>query len=174
MRDMKSTGGWGRISLVAMMVSGCALAGPSSGNVRQLQDRVDALNQRITQLEYTRGGTGYVPPQSSGVLADENASTQSNSTASSGSYGSSSAMGDAFTKFFRGGVNLITGWVEIPKRVTETSQQSGMAVGLTWGLLRGLGYGCIRTAAGLYELVTFPVAAPPGYRPVMEPPFVFE
>ena len=174
MRDMKSAGGWLGIGLVAMMVSGCALAGPSSGNVRQLQDRVDALNQRITQLEYAHGGTGDVPPQSSGALADESASTSSNSTASSGSYGSSGAMGDAFTKFFRGGVNLVTGWVEIPKRVTETSQQSGMAVGLTWGLLRGLGYGFIRTAAGLYELVTFPVAAPQGYRPVMEPPFVFE
>ena len=81
--------------------------------------------------------------------------------------------GDAFTKFTRGAINTVTGWVEVPKRVQETSQQSGAAAGFTWGLLRGLGYGFIRTAAGLYELVTFPFPAPPGYVSVIEPEFVF-
>ena len=79
----------------------------------------------------------------------------------------------AFTKLTRGFVNLITGWVEIPKRIQETSQSSGAFAGFTWGLLRGIGYGFIRTAAGGYELVTFPFPAPPGYEPVMEPEYVF-
>jgi putative exosortase-associated protein (TIGR04073 family) len=81
--------------------------------------------------------------------------------------------GKAFSKLTRGAVNLVTGWVEIPKRIQETSQDSGAAAGFTWGLLRGLGYGFIRTAAGGYELVTFPFPAPPGYEPVINPEYVF-
>lgn len=81
--------------------------------------------------------------------------------------------GKAFTKFTRGGINVVTGWVEVPKRISETSQTSGTAAGFTWGLLRGLGHGFIRTAAGLYELFTFPFPAPPGYVPVIQPEYVF-
>ena len=81
--------------------------------------------------------------------------------------------GKAFTKLTRGAINTVTGWVEIPKRVQETSQASGAAAGFTWGLLRGLGHGFIRTAAGLYELFTFPFPAPPGYGPVIQPEYVF-
>ena len=81
--------------------------------------------------------------------------------------------GKGFTKLARGGINLVTGWVEIPKRIHETSLQSGAAAGFTWGLLRGLGYGFIRTAAGVYELVTFPFPAPPDYEPVIQPEYVF-
>ena len=81
--------------------------------------------------------------------------------------------GKAFTKFTRGFINIVTGWVEIPKRVQETSQQSGAAAGFTWGLLRGFGHGFIRTAAGFYEFFTFPFPAPPGYEPVIQPEYVF-
>lgn len=82
--------------------------------------------------------------------------------------------GGAMTKLGRGFVNIVTGWVEIPKRMHETSQEQGAAAGWTWGLLRGLGHGFVRTAAGLYELVTFPVPAPAGYAPVIEPEYVFD
>ena len=81
--------------------------------------------------------------------------------------------GKAFTKLTRGFVNIITGWVEIPKRIQETTQTSGAAAGFTWGLLRGLGHGFIRTAAGAYEFVTFPFPAPPGYESVIQPEYVF-
>jgi putative exosortase-associated protein (TIGR04073 family) len=81
--------------------------------------------------------------------------------------------GKAFTKFTRGFINIVTGWVEIPKRVQETSYTSGAAAGYTWGILRGFGHGFIRTAAGLYELLTFPFPAPPGYEPVIQPEYVF-
>ena len=81
--------------------------------------------------------------------------------------------GKAFTKLTRGFVNIVTGWVEIPKRVQETTQESGALAGFTWGLLRGLGYGFTRTAAGGYELFTFPFPAPPGYEPVIQPEYVF-
>lgn len=81
--------------------------------------------------------------------------------------------GKAFTKLTRGFVNVVTGWVEVPKRVHETSEASGSLAGFTWGVLRGIGYGFIRTAAGCYELVTFPFPAPPGYESVIEPEYVF-
>ena len=78
------------------------------------------------------------------------------------------------TKVCRGAINTVTGWVEIPKRIEQTWDTDGAASGLTWGLLRGLGYGFVRTAAGIYEVVTFPFPAPPGYEPVIQPEFVFE
>ena len=81
--------------------------------------------------------------------------------------------GKAFTKLTRGVVNIVTGWVEIPKRIQETSVESGAAAGFTWGLLRGIGHGFIRTSAGFYELFTFPFPAPPGYAPVIQPEYVF-
>ena len=86
---------------------------------------------------------------------------------------SSMDAGKAFTKLGRGAVNLFTGWVEIPKRIQETTLVSGAWSGFTWGLLRGLGYGFIRTAAGGYEVITFPFPAPPDYEPVIQPEFVF-
>ena len=79
----------------------------------------------------------------------------------------------AFMKLTRGCINIVTGWVEIPKRVSETSQVSGSAAGFTWGILRGIGHGFIRTAAGFYELFTFPFPAPPGYVSVIQPEYVF-
>jgi putative exosortase-associated protein (TIGR04073 family) len=79
----------------------------------------------------------------------------------------------ALMKGTRGFVNIVTGWVEVPKRIQETSGQDGAAAGFTWGLLRGIGHGFIRTAAGFYELFTFPFPAPPNYEPVIEPPYVF-
>lgn len=81
--------------------------------------------------------------------------------------------GGAFGKLGRGVINTFTGWVEIPKRIYETSEVQGAASGWTWGLLRGVGYGFVRTAAGLYELFTFPFPAPPDYAPVMDPPYIF-
>lgn len=79
----------------------------------------------------------------------------------------------AVTKLGRGIINTFTGWVEIPKRIYETSQTQGTAAGWTWGLLRGVGHGFVRTAAGLYEFFTFPFPAPPGYASVIEPEYVF-
>lgn len=79
----------------------------------------------------------------------------------------------SFKKLTRGTVNIFTGWVELPKRIQQTSEESGALAGFTWGLLRGLGYGFTRTAAGFYELLTFPFPAPPGYESVIQPEYVF-
>ena len=81
--------------------------------------------------------------------------------------------GHAFMKLARGATNLLTGWVEIPKRIHETWNTSGAFAGFTWGLLRGIGHGFVRTAAGGYELVTFPVPGSTNYGPVLQPEYVF-
>ena len=81
--------------------------------------------------------------------------------------------GGAAMKLGRGAINVVTGWVEIPKRMYETSVSEGTAAGLTWGLLRGLGYGFVRTIAGFYEVFTFPVPAPQDYEPIVHPEYVF-
>ena len=81
--------------------------------------------------------------------------------------------GKGFNKLTRGATNTVTGWVEIPKRIQETSQTSGALAGFTWGLMRGLGYGFTRTVAGLYEVLSFPFPAPPGYESVIQPEYVF-
>ncbi len=81
---------------------------------------------------------------------------------------------NALHKFTRGGVNVITGWVEVPKQIRETSRLQGAGSGWTWGVLRGLGHGFVRTAADFYEIVTFPFPAPTNYAPVIQPEFVFD
>ena len=79
----------------------------------------------------------------------------------------------AFTKLGRGFVNVVTGWVEIPKRIYETSYSDGPWLGFTWGTIRGIGFGLLRTTAGFYDLLTFPYPAPENYEPVFVPEFVF-
>ena len=76
------------------------------------------------------------------------------------------------TKFFRGIVNAATGWMEIPKQMIQTSQASGAAKGWTWGFAKGIGFAVARSVVGAYEIITFPVPAPEGYRPIMQPEYV--
>ena len=81
---------------------------------------------------------------------------------------------DALRKLGRGLVNSLTGVVEIPKKVILISKNDNILLGLTWGLVKGAGTGLLRTAAGVYETVTFPIPAPADYEPMVHPEFVFE
>lgn len=76
------------------------------------------------------------------------------------------------TKLFRGMVNAVTGWMEIPKQMIQTSEQSGVGVGVTWGFVKGLGWAVGRSMIGGYEIVTFPFPVPEEYRPVLQPEYV--
>ncbi len=67
-----------------------------------------------------------------------------------GTYGSQVA-----NKFSRGLANTATGWIELPKNVVNTSNRSNVAVGFTWGLVKGTLYTVGRTAVGAVELATF-------------------
>ncbi len=76
-------------------------------------------------------------------------------------------------KLGRGIANVLTGWMELPKNVYETSVEENAFSGLTVGLAKGVGMTIVRTGAGIYETVTFPFPIPENYLPVLEPEFVF-
>lgn len=86
---------------------------------------------------------------------------------------SSSYAQDPGKKLIRGVANILTGWVELPKNIYETSVQDNVFSGLTIGLAKGIGMTIVRTGAGIYETVTFPFPIPEEYAPVLEPEFVF-
>ncbi len=80
---------------------------------------------------------------------------------------------DPAKKLGRGLANVLTGWVELPKNIYETSVEENVLSGLTMGLAKGVGMTIVRTGAGVYETVTFPFPIPEDYQPVLEPEFVF-
>lgn len=67
---------------------------------------------------------------------------------------------DPIHKMGRGVVNVLTGWIEIPKRVHLGAQQDNAVVGVGRGLLDGAGMGLLRVGVGLFEAVTFPIEYP--------------
>ena len=81
---------------------------------------------------------------------------------------------DVWRKLGRGLANTLTGVVEIPKKVFMVSKEENVFMGMTWGLVKGTTVGMLRTAAGVYETVTFPIPAPADYEPIIHPEFVFE
>ena len=81
---------------------------------------------------------------------------------------------DMGKKLYRGVANIVTGWVELPKNIYDTSVEDNPLSGITIGLAKGVGMTIVRTGAGVYETVTFPFPIPEGYSPVLEPEFVFK
>jgi len=77
-------------------------------------------------------------------------------------------------KLLRGTVNILTGWIELPKNIYDTSVEETMLSGLTMGVAKGVGMVIVRTGCGVYELVTFPFPVPEDYEVILEPEFVFE
>lgn len=78
----------------------------------------------------------------------------------------------AMIKLFRGIVNAATGWIEIPKQISQEWGGAGPGRGLTVGFAKGIGWAVARSVIGAYEIVTFPVPVPEGYRHIMEPEYV--
>jgi len=80
---------------------------------------------------------------------------------------------DPAKKLGRGLGNILTGWIELPKNIYDTSVEENVLSGITMGLAKGIGMTIVRTGAGVYETVTFPFPIPEDYQPVLEPEFVF-
>ena len=163
----------------AVLISGCLFTtGVRDADIASLEARIQTINQRIDQLEASRseagtaGTSSFVASTAAGAAYDTVATSAAGPAVRAGWWPLFSWR-KAGNKLARGITNLVTGWVEIPKRVNETTNQSGALSGFTWGLARGLGYGFVRTIAGGYETITFPFPAPPDYRPVIQPPYVF-
>lgn len=80
---------------------------------------------------------------------------------------------DMGKKIYRGVVNTLTGWVELPKNVYVTSVEDSPLSSIGIGVVNGVKWMIVRTAVGVYETLTFPFPFPKGYAPIMEPEFAF-
>lgn len=95
--------------------------------------------------------------------------------APAGAAAESGGVGErAGKKLVRGVVNLGTGWLEILKQPYVIGQRHGWLAGMLRGPIEGLGMVVARTVGGAYEILTFPVPIPPGYRPMVEPGYVWQ
>lgn len=83
------------------------------------------------------------------------------------------AGNDMVRKLGRGAANILTFPGELYNQMEKVSCQSGAFAGLTWGLVRGVGMMGLRVVVGVYEVATFPVPVPAGYRPILTDPEFF-
>jgi len=78
-------------------------------------------------------------------------------------------------KALRGAANLSLGLVlELPRTIYYETKAQGPLLGIPAGFLAGFGLGLMRTVVGAYELLTFPIAVPDDYKPILSPSFPFE
>jgi len=80
---------------------------------------------------------------------------------------------DMGKKIYRGVVNTLTGWVELPKNMYMTSVDDNPLSSIGIGVVNGIKWMIVRTAVGVYETLTFPIPVPKGYAPIMQPEFAF-
>ncbi len=81
-----------------------------------------------------------------------------------------SAEADPVDKLGRGTVNVLTGWLEVPKTIYEDSVAHNPIFGGTFGLLHGVAGAIYRAGAGLIDIVTAPF---PPYDVHIVPEYVF-
>jgi len=77
-------------------------------------------------------------------------------------------------KAVRGVANIATGWLEFPKQIVNTYKEDGLGKGMTVGPLKGIGMTLVRTVAGVFETVTFFIAFPGFYDPLVEPDYAWQ
>lgn len=76
-------------------------------------------------------------------------------------------------KFGRGLAGMTCGFLEIPGNIVKETETQG-AIGVPIGLAKGLGMTVARELVGVYEFLTAPFAAPPGYRPILTPEYPWD
>jgi len=81
--------------------------------------------------------------------------------------------GDCLQKLGRGFLNCITFVFEVPSQISKVSKCNGPLAGFTWGIVKGIGMSGVRAGVGIYEIVTFPLACPEGYKPILTDPEYF-
>lgn len=77
-------------------------------------------------------------------------------------------------KLARGFANVLTSPLEIPRNVQNVTEEQGILIGWTGGLCQGIGMMALRIIVGAYEIITFPIPFPEGYKPVITPEFVWQ
>ena len=88
------------------------------------------------------------------------------------------AENNAGTKAYRGLVNVLTGWMEVPVGIDTAAKEDNWLAGVSVGVCKGAVAAFGRTFAGALELVTFPfpsiIGNPTDYEPIVEPEYVWE
>jgi putative exosortase-associated protein (TIGR04073 family) len=89
-------------------------------------------------------------------------------------YRESAEVNSMMTKLGRGLVNVLTGWLEVPKQIAKSIRETDPASGTCIGLCKGVAWTWARTMTGVYEVVTFPVPTPKNYEAIIEPEFILK
>ncbi|MFA6635791.1 MAG: exosortase system-associated protein, TIGR04073 family [Candidatus Omnitrophota bacterium] len=76
----------------------------------------------------------------------------------------------AADKLGRGLANALTGMLALPYTMKEETDNNGIIAGITTGMVKGIGNVIVREIVGVYEILTFPIPVPEGYRPVLDDP----
>ena len=74
-------------------------------------------------------------------------------------------------KLGRGLAGMTTAFLEVPGNMVAESNRRGPAVGVPVGFAIGCGMIVPRVLVGVYEFVSAPIPAPPGYRPILSPEY---
>jgi putative exosortase-associated protein (TIGR04073 family) len=62
----------------------------------------------------------------------------------------------------------------MPKQIYRKVHEDGAVRGILIGPIEGLGMALVRSTAGAYEIVTFPIPMPPGYEPMFRPEYIWQ
>ncbi|MGR8942350.1 MAG: exosortase system-associated protein, TIGR04073 family [Gammaproteobacteria bacterium] len=76
-------------------------------------------------------------------------------------------VGEKATSAF---ANLATGWLEMPKNVINTTNQSNVIYGFIGGLAKGMVHTAGRMGVGIADLSTLPIAT----KPIMYPLYIWD
>ena len=80
----------------------------------------------------------------------------------------------AARKLGRGLTGILWGVLEVPGNMVQEGREHGVLYGATVGLFMGAGKLVARELIGVYEVVTAPFQAPPGYQPILEPEYPWQ
>lgn len=96
-------------------------------------------------------------------------------SAGAGSEPQNHAGNNVAKKLGRGMANILMWPCEIFNQMGKANDGGGPVAALTWGLASGIGMSAVRLAVGVYEVATFPIPCPPGYKPILaDPDFYFK
>ena len=85
----------------------------------------------------------------------------------------SSQVNGALRKLGRGIANIVTCPAELLRTPDRVGRQDGYIAAVTVGVLQGAARTIFRGTAGIFEVATFFLEIPKGYRPLIEPEFVW-
>ncbi len=73
----------------------------------------------------------------------------------------------ASNKMSDGVINMATCWTDVPRRVSEVSEDSNVVAGSTIGFAEGIFLGIARGISGIFDAATYPVS--PSDKPLIKP-----